>query len=149
MLVLVFLCTYSKKRLSLIAYFSMQVIWARRKYNISPPNTSGHPTFERVFRAQWVTIVLYALYMWISCNFVKYKNLNYLGDYLTLSHPHHFAWNTFLKSSEFFMKQLWKKVCFGWFFTYAWFALLVKHPLFFYLSMFLPKVFRRFPPIFN
>ncbi|XP_069825269.1 leukotriene C4 synthase-like [Dendropsophus ebraccatus] len=34
------------------AYFSMQVIWARRKYKISPPNTSGHPVFDRVFRAQ-------------------------------------------------------------------------------------------------
>ncbi|XP_075716032.1 leukotriene C4 synthase-like [Rhinoderma darwinii] len=33
-------------------YFSMQVIWARRKYKISPPHTSGHPTFDRVFRAQ-------------------------------------------------------------------------------------------------
>ncbi|XP_068134195.1 leukotriene C4 synthase-like isoform X2 [Hyperolius riggenbachi] len=30
----------------------MQVIWARRKYKISPPSTSGHPTFERIFRAQ-------------------------------------------------------------------------------------------------
>ncbi|KAM4037946.1 leukotriene C4 synthase-like isoform 1-T1 [Anomaloglossus baeobatrachus] len=34
------------------AYFSMQVIWARRKYKISPPNTTGHPTFDRIFRAQ-------------------------------------------------------------------------------------------------
>ncbi|KAM8971896.1 leukotriene C4 synthase-like [Pelodytes ibericus] len=34
------------------AYFSMQVIWARRKFKIAPPNTSGHPSFERVFRAQ-------------------------------------------------------------------------------------------------
>ncbi|KAM9312423.1 leukotriene C4 synthase-like [Gastrophryne carolinensis] len=34
------------------AYFSMQVIWARRRYKISPPSTSGHPAFERIFRAQ-------------------------------------------------------------------------------------------------
>ncbi|KAG9491012.1 hypothetical protein GDO78_006393 [Eleutherodactylus coqui] len=34
------------------AYFSMEVIWARRKYTVSPPNTSGHPTFDRIFRAQ-------------------------------------------------------------------------------------------------
>ncbi|XP_044133800.1 leukotriene C4 synthase [Bufo gargarizans] len=34
------------------AYFSMQVIWARRKYKISPPNTTGHPRFDRIFRAQ-------------------------------------------------------------------------------------------------
>ncbi|CAN2387412.1 Leukotriene C4 [Pristimantis euphronides] len=30
----------------------MEVIWARRKFNIPPPNTSGHPTFDRIFRAQ-------------------------------------------------------------------------------------------------
>ncbi|KAM9311063.1 leukotriene C4 synthase-like [Gastrophryne carolinensis] len=34
------------------AYFSMKVIGARRKYKVSPPNTSGPPEFERVFRAQ-------------------------------------------------------------------------------------------------
>ncbi|NWU25051.1 LTC4S synthase, partial [Dyaphorophyia castanea] len=35
-----------------LAYFAMQVIYARRKYKISPPETSGHPEFERTFRAQ-------------------------------------------------------------------------------------------------
>ncbi|XP_053812557.1 leukotriene C4 synthase-like isoform X1 [Vidua macroura] len=34
------------------AYFAMQVIYARRKYKISPPETTGHPEFERTFRAQ-------------------------------------------------------------------------------------------------
>ncbi|KAM4675783.1 leukotriene C4 synthase [Discoglossus pictus] len=34
------------------AYFSLEVIWARRKFKVSPPATSGHPTFDRVFRAQ-------------------------------------------------------------------------------------------------
>ncbi|XP_071313994.1 leukotriene C4 synthase [Trachinotus anak] len=34
------------------AYFSLQVIYARRKYSVSPPATSGPPEFERVFRAQ-------------------------------------------------------------------------------------------------
>ncbi|XP_049608136.1 leukotriene C4 synthase isoform X1 [Syngnathus scovelli] len=34
------------------AYFSLQVISARRKFGVSPPCTSGHPQFERVFRAQ-------------------------------------------------------------------------------------------------
>ncbi|XP_055745222.1 leukotriene C4 synthase [Salvelinus fontinalis] len=34
------------------AYFSLQVIYARRKYSVSPPSTSGPPEFERVFRAQ-------------------------------------------------------------------------------------------------
>uniref|UniRef100_A0A8D0H600 Leukotriene C4 synthase n=1 Tax=Sphenodon punctatus TaxID=8508 RepID=A0A8D0H600_SPHPU len=34
------------------AYFALQVIYARRKYKVSPPGTSGPPEFERVFRAQ-------------------------------------------------------------------------------------------------
>ncbi|XP_051913149.1 leukotriene C4 synthase [Hippocampus zosterae] len=34
------------------AYFSLQVISARRKFRVSPPCTSGPPQFERVFRAQ-------------------------------------------------------------------------------------------------
>ncbi|XP_053935512.1 leukotriene C4 synthase isoform X4 [Cuculus canorus] len=33
-------------------YFVLQVIYARRKYKISPPETTGHPEFERIFRAQ-------------------------------------------------------------------------------------------------
>ncbi|XP_074958834.1 leukotriene C4 synthase-like isoform X1 [Phalacrocorax aristotelis] len=33
-------------------YFVLQVIYARRKYKISPPETKGHPEFERIFRAQ-------------------------------------------------------------------------------------------------
>ncbi|NXS26859.1 LTC4S synthase, partial [Pomatostomus ruficeps] len=35
-----------------LAYFAMQVIYARRKYKIPPPETTGHPEFERIFRAQ-------------------------------------------------------------------------------------------------
>ncbi|KAK7138486.1 hypothetical protein R3I94_013953 [Phoxinus phoxinus] len=34
------------------AYFSLKVIYARRKYSVSPPATTGPPEFERVFRAQ-------------------------------------------------------------------------------------------------
>ncbi|XP_058505402.1 leukotriene C4 synthase [Solea solea] len=34
------------------AYFSLQVIYARRKYSVSPPATSGPPEFDRIFRAQ-------------------------------------------------------------------------------------------------
>ncbi|MBN3321286.1 LTC4S synthase, partial [Atractosteus spatula] len=34
------------------AYFSLQVIYARRKYSVSPPCVTGPPEFERVFRAQ-------------------------------------------------------------------------------------------------
>ncbi|XP_056295628.1 leukotriene C4 synthase isoform X2 [Pseudoliparis swirei] len=34
------------------AYFSLQVIHARRKYSVSPPATAGPPEFERIFRAQ-------------------------------------------------------------------------------------------------
>ncbi|KAG8523008.1 Leukotriene C4 synthase [Galemys pyrenaicus] len=34
------------------AYFSWQVIWARRAFRVSPPLTDGPPEFQRVFRAQ-------------------------------------------------------------------------------------------------
>uniref|UniRef100_A0A8C9L4G2 Leukotriene C4 synthase n=1 Tax=Pavo cristatus TaxID=9049 RepID=A0A8C9L4G2_PAVCR len=34
------------------AYFFLQVIHARRTFGISPPNISGPPEFERIFRAQ-------------------------------------------------------------------------------------------------
>ncbi|XP_072487360.1 leukotriene C4 synthase isoform X2 [Notamacropus eugenii] len=34
------------------AYFSWQVITARRRFRVSPPATTGPPEFERVFRAQ-------------------------------------------------------------------------------------------------
>ncbi|XP_043925476.1 leukotriene C4 synthase-like [Protopterus annectens] len=34
------------------AYFSLQVIAARRKYHVQPPSISGPPEFERIFRAQ-------------------------------------------------------------------------------------------------
>ncbi|NWT01602.1 LTC4S synthase, partial [Mionectes macconnelli] len=35
-----------------LACFALQVISAHRKYKISPPETTGHPEFERIFRAQ-------------------------------------------------------------------------------------------------
>ncbi|KAK1161112.1 leukotriene C4 synthase-like [Acipenser oxyrinchus oxyrinchus] len=34
------------------AYFSLQVIYARRKYSVPPPSIAGPPEFERVYRAQ-------------------------------------------------------------------------------------------------
>ncbi|KAM9695337.1 LOW QUALITY PROTEIN: leukotriene C4 synthase [Trichechus inunguis] len=34
------------------AYFSLQVISARRTFRVSPPLTTGPPEFERVYRAQ-------------------------------------------------------------------------------------------------
>ncbi|KAJ0023524.1 hypothetical protein NQD34_003423 [Periophthalmus magnuspinnatus] len=34
------------------AYFSLQVIYARRKYSVSPPSITGPPEFNRVYRAQ-------------------------------------------------------------------------------------------------
>ncbi|XP_074865424.1 leukotriene C4 synthase-like [Carettochelys insculpta] len=79
------------------AYFSLQVIYARRAYRISPPKVSGPPDFERVFRAQvncseyfpvflavlWqaglffhqgLTAALGLLYLWSRyCYFVGYK----------------------------------------------------------------------------
>ncbi|KAG8438972.1 hypothetical protein GDO86_005235 [Hymenochirus boettgeri] len=47
----------------------MQVIWARRKYKISPPSTSGHPCFERIFRAQLNCTEYFSLFvpvLWVA-----------------------------------------------------------------------------------
>ncbi|XP_056372996.1 leukotriene C4 synthase isoform X2 [Hyla sarda] len=51
------------------AYFSLQVIAARRKYSVSPPCTTGPPEFERVFRAQVNCIEYFPLFLavlWLS-----------------------------------------------------------------------------------
>ncbi|XP_077330410.1 leukotriene C4 synthase [Lithobates pipiens] len=51
------------------AYFSLQVIAARRKYSVSPPCTSGSPEFERVFRAQVNCTEYFPLFLavlWLS-----------------------------------------------------------------------------------
>ncbi|XP_066445829.1 leukotriene C4 synthase-like [Eleutherodactylus coqui] len=51
------------------AFFALQVIAARRKYNVSPPNTSGPPDFERVFRAQVNCTEYFPLFLavlWLS-----------------------------------------------------------------------------------
>ncbi|XP_063784613.1 leukotriene C4 synthase-like [Pseudophryne corroboree] len=51
------------------AYFSLQVIAARRKFGVSPPNTSGPPEFERVFRAQVNCTEYFAMFLavlWLS-----------------------------------------------------------------------------------
>ncbi|XP_040200908.1 leukotriene C4 synthase-like isoform X1 [Rana temporaria] len=51
------------------AYFSLQVIAARRKYSVSPPSTSGSPEFERVFRAQVNCTEYFPLFLavlWLS-----------------------------------------------------------------------------------
>ncbi|TST60389.1 Leukotriene C4 synthase [Bagarius yarrelli] len=43
------------------AYFSLQVIYARRKYSVPPPATAGHPDFERIFRAHDVLSVMFEM----------------------------------------------------------------------------------------
>ncbi|KAM4826993.1 leukotriene C4 synthase isoform 2-T2 [Thomomys bottae] len=51
------------------AYFSMQVISARRAFHVSPPLTTGPPEFERVFRAQVNCSEYFPLFLavlWIS-----------------------------------------------------------------------------------
>ncbi|KAK5864317.1 hypothetical protein PBY51_015569 [Eleginops maclovinus] len=51
------------------AYFSLQVIYARRKFSVSPPSTAGPPEFERVFRAQANCseyFPIFIIVLWIS-----------------------------------------------------------------------------------
>uniref|UniRef100_A0A8C7J856 Uncharacterized protein n=1 Tax=Oncorhynchus kisutch TaxID=8019 RepID=A0A8C7J856_ONCKI len=42
-------------------FFSLQVTYARCKYLVSAPSTSGPPEFERVFRAQSVSLLVILL----------------------------------------------------------------------------------------
>ncbi|XP_028909100.1 leukotriene C4 synthase [Ornithorhynchus anatinus] len=51
------------------AYFSLQVIAARRKFKVSPPSTTGPLEFERVFRAQVNCSEYFPIFMavlWVS-----------------------------------------------------------------------------------
>lgn len=51
------------------AYFSLQVIYSRRRHSISPPATSGHPDFERIFRAQVNSSEYFPIFLtvlWVS-----------------------------------------------------------------------------------
>ncbi|TNN29770.1 Leukotriene C4 synthase [Liparis tanakae] len=65
------------------AYFSLQVIHARRKYSVSPPATAGPPEFERIFRAQSVSelapLYFSAQVLWVLIGF------SVLGVFLSLS----------------------------------------------------------------
>ncbi|KAK5896533.1 hypothetical protein CesoFtcFv8_009679 [Champsocephalus esox] len=50
-------------------YFSLQVIYARRKFKVPPPSTAGPPAFERIFRAQVNCseyFPIFIIVLWIS-----------------------------------------------------------------------------------
>ncbi|KAL4631158.1 leukotriene C4 synthase isoform X1 [Arapaima gigas] len=64
------------------AYFSLQVVYARRKYSVSPPATSGPPEFERVFRAQMNSSEYFPIFivlLWVSGAFFSQVTTAVLG----------------------------------------------------------------------
>ncbi|KAG9272150.1 leukotriene C4 synthase [Astyanax mexicanus] len=64
------------------AYFSLQVIYARRKYSVPPPATTGPPDFERVFRAQANCseyFPLFVITLWIAGLFSSQALSVFLG----------------------------------------------------------------------
>ncbi|XP_008919272.2 leukotriene C4 synthase [Manacus vitellinus] len=78
------------------AYFALQVIYARRKYKISPPETTGHPEFERIFRAQancseyfpifisllWIAGIFFHQGVAVACGLLYlYTRLKYFQGY--------------------------------------------------------------------
>ncbi|KAI7801279.1 putative leukotriene C4 synthase, partial [Triplophysa rosa] len=80
------------------AYFALMVIYARRKYSVSPPATTGPPEFERVFRAQancseYFPIFVFSL--WLAgvffsqdsslCSVKTHGNLKYAKTYFNES----------------------------------------------------------------
>ncbi|XP_032559269.1 leukotriene C4 synthase-like [Chiroxiphia lanceolata] len=79
-----------------LAYFALQVIYARRKYKISPPETTGHPEFERIFRAQancseyfpifisllWIAGIFFRQDVTVACGLLYlYTRLKYFQGY--------------------------------------------------------------------
>ncbi|XP_076878619.1 leukotriene C4 synthase [Brachyhypopomus gauderio] len=64
------------------AYFSLQVIYARRKYSVSPPATTGPPEFERIFRAQVNCSEYFPLFiisLWVAGLFFSQALSTFLG----------------------------------------------------------------------
>lgn len=54
--------------------FAMLVGWARGKYGVAAPATSGHPIFERYYRVQMNTLELLAVFLpslWLFGHFVS------------------------------------------------------------------------------
>ncbi len=54
--------------------FAMLVGWARGKYGVAAPATTGHPVFERYHRVQMNTLELLAVFlpsMWMFGHFVS------------------------------------------------------------------------------
>lgn len=72
------------------AYFSLQVIYARRKYSVSPPTTSGPPAFERIFRAQSVPLcACVAVHSGsLTCLFSWYQGINLRKTKLRAKNPY-------------------------------------------------------------
>ncbi|KAL2077646.1 hypothetical protein ACEWY4_027150 [Coilia grayii] len=76
------------------AYFSLQVIYARRKYSVSPPMTSGPPEFERIFRAQANCSEYFPLFvasLWVSGLFFS-QGLTALLGLLYLIGRYYYFW---------------------------------------------------------
>ncbi|KAJ8405291.1 hypothetical protein AAFF_G00322820 [Aldrovandia affinis] len=64
------------------AYFSLKVIYARRKYSVSPPSTTGPPEFERVFRAQVNCSEYFPLFiviLWVTGVFFSQAAASFCG----------------------------------------------------------------------
>jgi uncharacterized membrane protein YecN with MAPEG domain len=53
--------------------FAMLVGWARGKYGVAAPATTGHPVFERYYRVQMNTLELLAVFvpsLWMFGHFI-------------------------------------------------------------------------------
>uniref|UniRef100_UPI00358E29B6 leukotriene C4 synthase n=1 Tax=Myxine glutinosa TaxID=7769 RepID=UPI00358E29B6 len=64
------------------AHFAWQVIYARRRYHVSPPRMAGPPEFERVSRAQINCFEYYPLFlasMWAAGVFLHQVPASVLG----------------------------------------------------------------------
>uniref|UniRef100_A0A8C6S7S4 Leukotriene C4 synthase n=1 Tax=Neogobius melanostomus TaxID=47308 RepID=A0A8C6S7S4_9GOBI len=78
------------------AYFSLQVIYARRKYSVSPPSTTGPDEFNRIYRAQANCAEYFPLFitaLWTSGIFFS-EGLSSLCGLLYLHGRLQYFWDT-------------------------------------------------------
>ncbi|XP_077388350.1 leukotriene C4 synthase [Festucalex cinctus] len=97
------------------AYFSLQVISARRKYGVSPPCTSGPPHFERVFRAQANCSEYFPLFiaiLWTSGVFFSQGASCVCGASYVVARLRYFQ--GYVESPQQRLRALYVSACFLW-----------------------------------
>lgn len=63
--------------------FTMRVGWARGKYGVNAPATSGHPEFDKHFRVQQNTLEQLVIFIpALVCFAISAENVGWAGNYI-------------------------------------------------------------------